>query len=353
MPIKIAIDARLFSRSMTGDTSYWRGLIHALVRQESDIELFLVSNNKRPQEIPESERVHWIELVGSDRMWSLVKFPLFARKIGADVVHVQYSLSPLVGKKGVTTVHDVSFFIGPQWFSTKDRLLLQRSVPAAIRRAARVFAVSQTACSEIEQFVPEAKGKTVVTFNALGDNIQVMDEAKALEVVARIGVEPPYVFSVGTRWPRKNLSLAVEAAQLAGQKLVVSGKKGWGPESTNAMYTGYVSDVELTALYQCASLYLAPSYHEGFGIPLLEAFACGCPVICSPGGAMPEVAGGAAVVMDNFDPAEWAKHIQALLRDSSKLDAMDRLGRERVKDFSWESTAQLTAKTYKQVARGH
>ena len=127
-------------------------------------------------------------------MWSLVKFPLFARKIGADVVHVQYSLSPLVGKKGVTTVHDVSFFIGPQWFSTKDRLLLQRSVPAAIRRAARVFAVSQTACSEIEQFVPEAKGKTVVTFNALGDNIQVMDEAKALEVVARIGVEPPFVF---------------------------------------------------------------------------------------------------------------------------------------------------------------
>ena len=185
--------------------------------------------------------------------------------------------------------------------------------------------------------LPAGKGKIRVTYNALGDNIKPMPQAEATEIVQGLGVVEPYLLSVGTRWPRKNLALAIEASKLAGQRLVITGKPGWGAVPTGAQYTDYVSDRHLTALYQCASLYLAPSFHEGFGIPLLEAFACQCPVLCSSGGALPEVSGGAAEVMQTFAPSEWAARIDALMADSSKLEAMRLRGLKRVKDFDWNS----------------
>jgi alpha-1,3-rhamnosyl/mannosyltransferase len=135
------------------------------------------------------------------------------------------------------------------------------------------------------------------------------------------------------------------------RRLVVAGKAGWGEEGAkgDTVYTGFVSDQELTALYQCASLYLAPSRHEGFGIPLLEAWACGCPVVCSSGGALPEVAGDAAMVMESWEAKDWATAIAALLADSSKLEGFRQRGRERLNRFSWKDTAEKTVAVYREV----
>jgi glycosyltransferase involved in cell wall biosynthesis len=283
-------------------------------------------------------------------------FPKEAERQGAEVVHTQYNLSPLVGHRGVTTVHDVSFLIGPEWFTLKDRSILRSMVPASMRRAARIVTVSETSKDEIEQYVPASRGKVRVTPNALGDNISPLPRGDAEAVVSgRLGVTGPYLLTVGTRWPRKNMSLAVEAAALlpAGvpRRLVVAGKAGWGEEGAkgDTVYTGFVSDQELTALYQCASLYLAPSRHEGFGIPLLEAWACGCPVVCSSGGALPEVAADAAMVMESWEAKDWATAIAALLADSSKLEAFRQRGRERLKRFSWKDTAEKTVAVYREV----
>jgi alpha-1,3-rhamnosyl/mannosyltransferase len=134
-------------------------------------------------------------------------------------------------------------------------------------------------------------------------------------------------------------------------KIVVAGKAGWGEEAPtgDVVYTGFVSDQELTALYQCASLYLAPSRHEGFGIPLLEAWACGCPVVCSTGGALPEVAGDAACVVESWGAADWADAIRSLLADSSKLESLRVRGRERLTLFSWKETAEKTVAAYREV----
>ncbi len=347
----IALDARLINRAMTGDSSYWRGLVSGLAAVATDVQILLFSNTPRPEGIPETRNVTWFHLPSShERWWSLVQFPLAARKAGARVLHTQYTLSPLAGRNSVTTVHDISFFIGPQWFKPKDRWLLQWQVPASIKRAARVLAVSETSKREIEQYVPCAGGKVRVTPNALGDNIRPIEPAEAAAIVDSLGIDRPYLLTVGTRWPRKNLALAVSAAHMASSPLVVTGKMGWGGDPIGPRYTGYVDDRQLTALYQCASLYLAPSYHEGFGIPLLEAFACGCPVVCSTGGALPEVSGGAAEVVGSFDPADWAARIEALLRDSSKLEAMRRRGYARVKDFDWRTTARLTLQAYREAA---
>lgn len=348
----VAIDARLLTERSTGDSTYWRGLVLALSQIESGMRFLLCSNAPRPDWIPDSPHVFWAEVPGRGRIWSWMSFPKEAERQGAQVVHTQYNISPLVGDKGVTTVHDVSFFIGPEWFTVKDRAILRSMVPASVKRAKRVIAVSETCKSEIERYIPAAKGKVRVTYNALGDTVSPLSAGDAEKIVRhRLGIEGPYLLTVGTRWPRKNMSLAIEAAAMVPHKLVVAGKAGWGDlaPSGDTVFTGFVSDQELTALYQCASLYLAPSRHEGFGIPLLEAWACDCPVVCSSGGALPEVAGDAAVVMESWEPRDWAEAVRGLLADSGKLGSLRLLGRERLKRFSWEETAKRTVAVYREV----
>jgi len=155
--------------------------------------------------------------------------------------------------------------------------------------------------------------------------------------------------------------LVVEAAGLlpseVPHKLVLTGKKGWGEGSNRQSSignrlsaTGYVDFETLSNLYSAADLYLAPSRHEGFGIPLIEAFLCGCPVLCSGGGALPETAGGAAEVEPTWEPAHWADTIQSLLQDSGKLDQLRAKGIERARRFTWEETARKTLQVYQEVA---
>ncbi len=352
----VAIDARQLTERNTGDTSYWRGLVCGLAEVDTGLRFLLYSNAERPSWIPEDDRFAWIVLPGDGRWWSLYSFPVDARRRGAEVIHTQYNLSPLAKGIGVTTIHDVSFFVGPEWFGWRDRLILRSQIPGSVARAARVITVSETSKLELERFIPAAAGKVRVTYNALGGNISPMPEEDAERIVRQdLGIAGPYLFTVGTRWPRKNMRLAVEAAGLlpgsVRHKLVVAGKAGWGdlPRNDRTVFTGYVSDEQLTALYQCADLYLAPSLHEGFGIPLLEAWACGCPVLCSSGGALPEIAGDAAEVMESWEARDWADRIVGLLSDSSKLGPLRERGLRRLAEFSWTDTARKTAEVYREV----
>lgn len=290
------------------------------------------------------------------RWHSLVRLPLVARRLRADVFHTQYTLSPLVGRGGVTTIHDVSFLIGPEWFRPKDRFLLSRAVPASARRAANVITVSETSKAEIESLIPGTQGKVHAIPNALGEDFHPPDRAWAQKRVhEKWAMDRPYALTVGTRWPRKNMQLAVEAvlASRSGLDLAITGKPGWGPETMHEriVRVGYVSREDLACLYAGASLYLAPSRHEGFGIPLLEAWAAGTPVICSSGGALPEVAGDAAIIMDSWKPESWAQAIDEALADSGKLETLRERGRQRLDHFDWDRTARETLRIYEQSAR--
>lgn len=331
--------------------------MHGFGQLDEDATFLLYSNAPAPPGIPSDPRFQWIHLPSRNgRWWSLVDFPLAARKAGAQAIHTQYSLSPLVGPRGVTTIHDVSFFVGPEWFRPRDRFLLQRSVPAAARRARRVITVSDTSKAEIERHIPASTGKVRVTPNACPPWVERVETDRARQAVASLGVTSPFLLTVGTRWPRKNFELARAAVDLlppeVPHRLVVTGKAGWGDEADSARVqrVGYVDAAVLNALYSCASLYLAPSRHEGFGIPLLEAWKCGCPVLCSQGGALPEVAGDAAEVEPTWDPKHWAETIFRLLHDSSKLEALRQRGLTRVERTSWRETAALTLAVYQEVA---
>lgn len=341
----VALDARLVGGTSTGDSSYWTGLLYGLSKLDLDLRFLLLSNAPKPAGIPESANFEWIRVpTHSSRWWSYVAFPMAARKLGAEAIHTQYSLSPLAGNRGITTIHDVSFFIGPEWFKPRDRMILSRTVPSAARRARKIIGVSHTCVKEIEQYIPAAKGKTTAIYNGLPPWVHRVEDPQP--VLDKYGIEKPFLLTVGTQWPRKNMKLAIDAAK--DHRLIVTGKSGWGDQA-QANAVGYVSNEELCALYSAASLYLAPSRHEGFGIPVVEAFACGCPVICSTGGALPEVAGDAAIVEPTWDTDHWAQTIRDALADSSKLQELRRRGFERAKQFDWVESARQTVNVYREV----
>jgi glycosyltransferase involved in cell wall biosynthesis len=353
----VAIDARLFGGTSTGDSTYWTELIHELSTVDSNALFLLYSNAPSPIEIPKSSKIRWVLLPSrSSRWWSFVLFPLAARKAGAHVLHAQYNVSPLA-RNPVLTVHDVSFFIDPGWFRSKDRWLLSVGVPRSIARAKRVIAVSKTCKVEIERFVPGAIGKVIAIPNACPTWIQRQNREEARDRLTRLGVPDPFLLTVGTRWPRKNMRLAIDACDLLESsiphRLCVTGKTGWGDQELGGrgFATGYVSQKTLCDLYSVADLYLATSLHEGFGIPVLEAMRCGCPVLSSSGGALPEVVADAGFVEANWDAASWSKTIGDLLSDPSRLQSLRERGLKRVNDFSWTTTAQQTFAQYEEACR--
>ena len=192
---------------------------------------------------------------------------------------------------------------------------------------------------------------------AANPGIQPVERSEArVQVEKELGIGGQYCLTVGTRWPRKNMALAVQAMGRLGSavahKLVLTGKPGWGDQELNdrCVVTGFVSERLLSALYSAADLYLAPSKYEGFGLTILEAFQCGCPVICSAGGAQPEVAGDSALVLQSESSEDWARAIERLLSDSSKINSLQEMGRKRAARFRWEDTAALTVQAYKEVA---
>lgn len=351
--MKVAIDARLIGGTSTGDSTYWTCFLDAFVNNFPDAELVCISNQERPEGVPFLEKTSWLHVPAkSSRWWSMVSLPLAARRAGANILHGQYGISPLA-KNGITTVHDVSFMIQPSWFSPQDHALLKTGVGLSARFAKRLITVSETSKSEIDRYFPVASTKTRVAYNACPPWVQSANNDDVGQTKRRLGLDGKYFLTVGTNWARKNMKLAVQAtAELAkeiGLKLVVTGKQGAELNAEHVVSTGYVDTETLSALYTGAEIYLAPSLHEGFGIPIVEAMRCGTPVICGPGGAMPEVAGTAGFVMPDYDVETWAKAIRKLSGDPSKLSDLSTRGIEREKEFSWERSARAHYDIYREV----
>ncbi|MEI7985256.1 MAG: glycosyltransferase family 1 protein [Armatimonadota bacterium] len=348
--MKVAIDARLIGGTSTGDSTYWTCFLQALLEKHPDVELVCISNQEKPKNVPYINNITWHFVPArSSRWWSMVAFPLAARKLGAQILHGQYGISPLA-KNGVSTIHDVSFMVNPTWFTKRDEALLRTGVQITSKSAKRLITVSETSKDEILRYFPSAKGKTFVALNACPPWIK---KAPTENVLRRIGIESDYLLTVGTNWARKNMKLALDSTLTAANelnlKLVITGKQGADLKADHIVSTGYVDTETLSALYSGSKLFLAPSLHEGFGITLLEAMRCETPVLCGPGGAMPEVTGTAGFVMQDYDPVTWATAIGKLLRDPSKLNELRTKGIGREKEFTWAQSAEAHYNVYREM----
>ena len=234
------------------------------------------------------------------------------------------------------TLHDLALVRHPELFPRWHRLSGRAGIGTVARAADRVFAVSEFTKREAVELLGVDEKRVVVVGNAI-DPVFTPEGPAA---------EGDYVLAVATLEPRKNLGRTAEAAARAGVELRVVGARGWGGVETPG-WVGEVADEELAALYRGARALVVPSLYEGFGIPVLEAMACGTPVVTSRGGAAEEVAGRAAVLVDPLDVEAIAAGIE---QASSRRDELRPRGLERAGTYSWGAVADAVERVWRELA---
>ncbi len=280
-----------------------------------------------------------VAALGRDAYWYPRALAREARRLGLDVLHCPTFRGPFRSDVPVVvTVHDLAVLRHPGTFNRWTRRYSRFTVPRVARAARRLIAVSEFTRREVVELLGVPVERISVIPNAVGEPF---------------GPEGPrgqgdYVLAVGTLEPRKNLARTIEAARRLGVELRVVGARGWGDvDLAGATLLGEVSDDELAALYRGARALAYPSLYEGFGIPVLEAMACGTPVVTSAGGATEEVAGGAAVLVDPLDVASIAAGLEQAASRRAELVAR---GLAHARGFSWERVAAETRQVYEQVS---
>ncbi len=273
--------------------------------------------------------------VARDGAWYPAGIAHAARRL--DVLHCTTMRVPLRARPPVVaTVHDVAVLRQPGsfpvWHRTTGRLALRQ----AVRTADAIVTVSSSTKDELVELLGLSPDRVRVIGNGVDP---VFTESGP-------GAEGDYVLAVATLEPRKNLARAVEAARLAGVELRVAGAKGWGGVDVPG-WVGRPDDEELATLYRGARCLVFPSLYEGFGIPILEAMACGTPVVTSRGGATEEVAGGAAVLVDPLDPSAIAAGIAEAEHRRSELVE---LGEARARAFTWQRVADEVEALWRELA---
>ena len=380
--MRIAIDGRTLTGRFTGDRTYWRNLLQGLSEVDETNEFLVYSRDA----VPAAERVrapnfNYIELhSATERLWTLRALPSALRKDRADVVHVQYTAPPraFCPCPVVTTVHDISFRLYPQWFPPLHRTLLNLTVPASMRRAARVITVSESSRTDILETYHLPPEKVVAILHGLpsgyepapGQSEAILKETSTRFAKQRLGTERPFILAVGVLQPRKNLRMLAEAFGIAVQRyslphvLVFAGKAGWGTEQEalrlaaesggpgsgeRILFPGYVEDDSLPHLYRACALFAYPSLYEGFGLPPLEAMAASAPVLVSDRPALPEVVGDAAMVLPATDASAWAEAMGRLLTDGEMRDELAARGPAHARKFTWRASAQKTFRVYQEA----
>jgi glycosyltransferase involved in cell wall biosynthesis len=267
--------------------------------------------------------------------------------------------------RSVVTLHDLTFLLFPETHTAASRAYYEAAGDSA-RRAHRVIAVSQRTASDAIRLLGTDPTRVRVVHEAASPTFSPRPSS-ALEPLAsrlRLGVQQPYVLFVGTLEPRKNVPLLLDAFALVRKQLsaflIVVGARGWldapilaararSGVGDAAQFVGWVDEDDLAVLYSHAGAMVLPSLYEGFGLPVLEAMACGAPVICSNAGPLPEVAGDAAVLLPPTDPAAWADAIVRVLTDSAQAADLRARGFARSALFSWQRAAEATRDVYREA----
>lgn len=321
--MKIGVDTSPLIQTRAGTARHVRGLLGAL-KNRPGLELELLSFG------------------GSGRGASIVRdalwYPVALRRAhGLDVLHCTTFRGPARSRvPTVVTVHDLAILRHPEAFPSWHRLYGTAGLRRVLRAADAVVAVSEFTKAEIVDLTDVPGERIRVVPNGV-DDVFTPDGPKA---------DGEYVLAVGTLEPRKNLGRAVEAARIAGVELRVVGARGWGGVDVPG-WVGEIPDAELASLYRGARCVLYPSLYEGFGLPVLEAMACGTPVVTSRGTAVEEVAGGAAVLADPRDENSIA---DGVAEAESRRNELVPLGLARAREFTWDRAADDVEALWRELA---
>lgn len=377
---RIGIDVTAALTQGGGIGRYTRELVHALVAEDPATSYRLFSarpprNPPVPDSLPVAAHVRHCPAPLDERwlyrLWYRARLPLPVQTFTGplDLFHSpDFVLPPVSGRiPTILTVHDLSFVHYPETFPARLVAYLNAVVPRSVARATHVLADSEATRRDLADLWNVPAARLSVLYSGVNARFRPVTDADELAAVRRrygLG-DRPVVLAVGTVQPRKNYELLVRAfGRIAGQcphQLVIAGGVGWladGLRETvraqgleeRVRLTGFVDDADLPALYATADLFVFPSLYEGFGLPLLEAMACGVPVVSSDASSLPEVArvdeGGepAAVLLPPQDEAQWAATMLSLLNDAAARQWLVVAGRAQAQRFTWQRAAgQLLA----------
>ncbi len=368
--MRIGLDGDTLGRKRTGDESYLASLMRGLGRIDATNDYVVFVRNAASASAQFPELARWeFRTVSPASIWLRHPFgmPVALRRSRIDLLHVQYFLPPLTRVPSVVTVHDISFAVRPEYFTRRDRVLLGALVPPALRKASRVITDTEYTRRDMVRVYGLDPARIEVIPLAADPRYGVLDRAECRDLVAkRHGIRDGFVLYVGTLQPRKNVAPLIEAygrmRRRTGlpHKLLIVGKPKYRYESvfeairssgfeSDIQFAGFVPDDELPMYYNAADVFVFPSLYEGFGLPVLEAMACGTPVVSSNASCLPEVAGEAALLVDPSDVDGFDRAMERILGDAAFAHELRARGRARAAEFSWDRTARETLAVYAKV----
>jgi glycosyltransferase involved in cell wall biosynthesis len=373
--MRIAIDYTPALRQGAGIGRYTRGLVAGLAEIDRENQYTLFSAGETPSigDWPPNFQLRasaiparWLT-VG----WHRLRLPIPAELLtgDCDLYHsLDFTLPPLRRASGLVTIHDLSFLRVPECADPRLRAFLEKAVPAAVIRACRILADSENTRQDLIEMLHVDPGKISVVTPAIEPRFRREDNAARLdEVRARYRLPDRFILGLGTLEPRKNFTGLIAAfGQLTRETnlphaLVIGGKPGWLYEEIyrqanqeklagRVLFPGFVADQDLPALYSLAEVFVFPSLYEGFGIPVLEAMACGTPVVTSNNSSLPEAAGSAALMVEATDVTELAEAIAKVLNDNELRQQMIAAGYDQARRFTWQRSAQALLEAYMRAA---
>lgn len=355
--MRLALNGRFLSQRTTGVQRHARELVRALdgrLDHESQLEVTMYAPPDATLDL-DLRRIR-IRRVGWTRghVWEQLELPLYAR--GQLLLNLG-NTGPVLMRRQFVTIHDASVFTVPESYSTSFSRYYRALLPFLGKRALRVLTVSEFSRNELVHWMGIASEKIRVT---PGGHEHILAPAADRHVLPRHGLgSRPYVLAVGSLSRHKNMDAAVAAMRLLGQHAwdyVLAGpvnQRIFGSAASGApdvvVHLGYVSEAELRALYEGASCFVYPSRYEGFGLPPLEAMACGCPVVVSRAASLPEVCGDAALYADADDPQQLAAAIRRVMCDEGVAERLRQKGHERARQWSWKVSADRTLAAVREV----
>jgi glycosyltransferase involved in cell wall biosynthesis len=300
--------------------------------------------------------------------WWSIGLPLYARKAGFDVFHgTNFDVPFWKGRRSVVTIHDLSALLHPDKHRTRMVRRARLRLPLVVRVADVIITPTESVKREVCQRLGVKASKVTAIPSAARLGFRPMAPAKTVPIRKRLGVEDDFLLFVGTLEPRKNLLTLLKAFQQTmgssfRSQLVIAGGEGWLMDELFAFIkksdiadrlclTGYLKDEDLCALYSSCKAFIYPSVYEGFGLPPLEAMACGAPVIAGRIPALQETLGKAALLVEPMDVEALVQAITGLLQDESRRSKLGSAGQQHAAKYSWEQTARLTLDVYRKLLK--
>lgn len=358
---------------------YTRELIHALTTEAPHLTYKLFSARPPavlpvPDSLPVAPHVshypapvdeHWLY-----RLWYRARLPVPVQLFmgGIDLFHSpDFVLPPVRGRvPTIVTVHDLSFIHYPETFPANLVAYLNRVVPWSVGRASHILADSLSTSRDLQALWGVTPERITVLYSGVNERFKpVRDQATLAAARQRYGLDEPYVLAVGTVQPRKNYEMLIRAFRPVAERyphsLIIVGGKGWLDEGLpreierqglqgRVRLAGFLDDADLPAVYSAADLLAFPSLYEGFGLPLLEAMACGTPVITSNTSSLPEVASDeSAILLSPHDEGAWTTALLRLLGDDGARRDLIAAGFARSAQFSWRAAARQLAALYESI----